>query len=114
MTKWISASALLIALSIGTGITYSAATTAPATVPTVHPSLTSERCDGDGGRAVYQRTQNAAKWATAVFGGLSILASLAVLAVTYAYGKDRRSLRDRIVVGLFLANIAFSIGKNPM
>ena len=107
----ISAAALLIALSIGTGITYSAATTASATV---HPSPTSERCDGDGGRAVFERTQIRAKWTTAVFGWLSILASLAVLAVTYAYGKDRRSLRDRIVVGLFLANIAFSIGKNPM
>ena len=50
-------------------------------------------------------------YATAVFGVLSVVGSLAVLAVGYGYNKDRRSYRDRILAGMFLANLLFSLGN---
>ena len=50
-------------------------------------------------------------YATGAFGVLSVLGSLCVLAVVYGYNKDRRSHRDRILVGMFLGNLVFSIGN---
>jgi len=66
------------------------------------------------GVAEYWRSYNGVIYATVVFGWLSILACLAVLAVSYAHGKGRRSLRARIIAGLFVSNLVFSIGiANP-
>lgn len=78
---------------------------------TQHPSLC-ERCDGDGAKAVFHRAQNGGILAQCVFGWLSIVACLAVLAVSYAHGKDRRSLRARIITGLIVANLVFSVGMS--
>ena len=57
------------------------------------------------------RLNNRWVYATAVFGALSVVGSLAVLAVGYGYNKDRRSHRDRILAGMFLANLLFSLGN---
>ena len=65
------------------------------------------------GEAEYWRTYNDAFYARSVFGGLSIVACLTVLCVSYAHGKDRRSLRDRIITGLFVSNLVFSIANAP-
>ena len=53
---------------------------------------------------------NGVAYTKAIFGSLSTLACLTVLAVSYAHGKDRRSLRARIVAGLFVSNLTFSVG----
>ena len=50
-------------------------------------------------------------WATVFFGWVSIFAVLAVLLVIYGYNKDRRSHRDRILVGMFVGNLLFSIAN---
>ena len=50
-------------------------------------------------------------YATVVIRVLSVVGSLAVLAVGYGYNKDRRSHRDRILAGMFLANLLFSLGN---
>ena len=44
-----------------------------------------------------------------VIGTVSILGCLAVLAVIYGYNRDRRSLRDRILLGMFGSNLIFSL-----
>ena len=67
-------------------------------------------CGGDDAYNVHVRSQNRAIWAQCTFAWLSIVACTAVLVVSYAHGKDRRSLRARIVFGLFLANLLFSTG----
>ena len=97
---------LIVSIPYATG----AETTALHTQYTTHQSSQTERCDGSGDAAVARETSNKLLWVQNVFGWLSILACLAVLSVGYAHGKDRHSLRARIIVGLFLANIAFSIG----
>ena len=67
------------------------------------------RCD-DKATAEYYRTFNAVTYTRSVFAGVSIITSMAVLSVGYAYGKDRRSLRGRIIAGLFVSNLVFAIG----
>ena len=54
---------------------------------------------------------NRVVWATVFFGWVSIFAVLAVLLVIYGYNKDRRSHRDRILVGMFVGNLLFSIAN---
>ena len=80
---------------------------APSPAPTAADP--NGRCD-DEAVAEYWRTFNAVLYTQSVFGGLSIIASMAVLSVGYAYGKDRRSLRGRIIAGLFVSNLVFAIG----
>ena len=80
------------------------------TTHTTRPSTRHGRCDGGGAYAEAHETQNRLVWVRCVFAWLSVLVCLAVLSVGYAHGKDRRSLRNRIVVGLFLANAFFSLG----
>jgi hypothetical protein len=46
--------------------------------------------------------------ATALIGGASALACLAVAITIVAHGHDRVSMRDRIVIGLMLANAVYS------
>jgi len=41
---------------------------------------------------------------TSVVGGVSTFVCLAVIATIFAHGVDQESLRDRIIVGLMLAN----------
>lgn len=46
--------------------------------------------------------------ATATVGGASVLVCLAVIITMFAHGRDRRSMRDRIVIGLMLMNAVYS------
>jgi hypothetical protein len=46
--------------------------------------------------------------ATAIVGGASAVACLAVAATIVAHERDRVSMRDRIVVGLMMANAVYS------
>jgi hypothetical protein len=46
--------------------------------------------------------------ATSVVGGVSVVACLVVVIVLVAHGRDRVSMRDRIVIGLMLSNAAYS------
>ena len=48
-----------------------------------------------------------------VFAVIAVLASLAVIAVIYGHNKDRRDLRHRILLHLFLSNLLFSVGNAP-
>lgn len=48
---------------------------------------------------------------TSVFGSLSIIGTLGVIAVILAYRKDRRSLRERILLGVFFGNFIYSIAN---
>jgi hypothetical protein len=45
---------------------------------------------------------------TAVVGGVSVLGSLDVVAVIFGYNKDLTSSRDRVLIGLMIANIIYS------
>jgi serine/threonine protein kinase len=51
---------------------------------------------------------NAVAFATAGVGGVSAAACIAVSATIVAHGRDRVSMRDRIIVGLMLANAVYS------
>jgi hypothetical protein len=53
-------------------------------------------------------TINAVVIATAAVGGTSAAACIAVVATIVAHGRDRVSMRDRIVVGLMMANAVYS------
>ena len=46
-----------------------------------------------------------------VFAALAMVSSLAALAVIFGYNKDRRDLRHRILLNLFLSNLVFSAGN---
>lgn len=53
--------------------------------------------------------------ATITFGAISILSCISVILVIFAYKKDQRLLRERIIVGLMCANILYSAGNTaPM
>jgi hypothetical protein len=47
-------------------------------------------------------------FAITVVGYVSVVACLLVILIIVAYGNDRRSMRDRIVIGLMIANAIFS------
>ena len=47
--------------------------------------------------------------ATQWFGGVSLAGCLCVFAVIFAYRKDQRSLRERILVGVFAGNTIYSL-----
>ena len=51
---------------------------------------------------------NGVALATAVVGGASAFVCLACVATIFAHGRDLVSMRDRIIVGLLLANTVFS------
>jgi len=53
-------------------------------------------------------TINSVVYATAMVGGASAVACIAIAATIVAHGRDRDSMRDRIVVGLMLANAVYS------
>jgi hypothetical protein len=53
-------------------------------------------------------TINSVVFATATVGGASAAACLSVAATIVAHGRDRVSMRDRVVVGLMLANAVYS------
>ena len=53
-------------------------------------------------------TINAVVFATSMVGGVSAVACLAVAATIVAHRRDRVSMRDRIVVGLMMANAVYS------
>eukprot|EP00041_Stephanoeca_diplocostata_P022690 m.543638 g.543638 ORF g.543638 m.543638 type:complete len:398 (-) comp22130_c0_seq9:3815-5008(-) len=59
----------------------------------------------------HYRVANNIQLATSVLGGMSIVACLCVVAVILGYAKDKRYLQDRIVLGLMMANIIFSVGS---
>ena len=46
--------------------------------------------------------------ATSAFGALSLLSALSVLGVIFGYYKEKKSLRERILVGVFLGNVIYS------
>lgn len=50
--------------------------------------------------------------ATVSVGVISIIVVLYVIAVILAYNRDRHSLRDRLLLGLFSANFFFSVGNS--
>eukprot|EP00040_Diaphanoeca_grandis_P039982 m.260845 g.260845 ORF g.260845 m.260845 type:complete len:525 (+) comp40763_c0_seq1:322-1896(+) len=45
------------------------------------------------------------------FGFVGMVGCLSVLLILYAFNKDKRSLSDRIVIGLFVANFLFSVAN---
>jgi hypothetical protein len=49
--------------------------------------------------------------ATSVVGGMSILPCIVVILVIIAYGKDIMYLRSRIIIGLMMSNIVYSIAN---
>ena len=49
--------------------------------------------------------------ATSVFGAISFIAALSVIAVIIGYQKDRKSLRERILLGVFYGNAIYSLGN---
>lgn len=49
--------------------------------------------------------------ATSIVGGISAAACIVVIALLLGSGAHRRSMRDRIVIGLMMANVAYSIGS---
>jgi hypothetical protein len=49
--------------------------------------------------------------ATSVVGGVSTLPCLLVIVAIVAYGKDQMYIRARIIIGLMLSNIVYSIGN---
>eukprot|EP00040_Diaphanoeca_grandis_P035955 m.227430 g.227430 ORF g.227430 m.227430 type:complete len:1154 (-) comp33520_c1_seq1:83-3544(-) len=51
---------------------------------------------------------NVIVWFTSVFGLVSIISVFLALAVSYGYRKGVHSLRERILVGMFVANIVYS------
>ena len=53
-------------------------------------------------------TNNQLVYVTSVFGSLSLLGALAIVAVIYAYRKDEESLRERILIGVFFGNAIYS------
>ena len=53
-------------------------------------------------------TINSVVFATAVVGGASAMLCLAVIVTIVAHSRDRVSMRDRIVVGLMMANAVYS------
>ena len=57
------------------------------------------------------KTNNIIVYATSCFGALSLLGSLAVLAVIHGHRKDLRSLRERILVGVFFGNALYSLAN---
>lgn len=83
---------------------------APSPAPTAAVSDI-RRCDNKA-TAEYWRTYDTVTYTRSVFAGLSIITSMAVLSVGYAYGKDRRSLQGRIIAGLFVSNLVFAIGMS--
>jgi len=71
-------------------------------------------CDDDPGARFncgYIRAQNRVAYTQTLFASLSIVASLAVPAVIYAHHRDRRDLRHRILINLFLSCVLFSAGN---
>jgi len=44
-----------------------------------------------------------------MLGALSLVSAFAVLAVIFGYRKDCRSLRERILLGVFIGNIIYSL-----
>ena len=57
------------------------------------------------------KTNNIIVYCTSCFGALSLLGSLAVLAVIHGHRKDLRSLRERILVGVFFGNALYSLAN---
>lgn len=51
---------------------------------------------------------NTIVFATSIVGGVSVAACLLVVLAIVAYGRDLVSMRDRIIVGLFLSNSVYS------
>jgi hypothetical protein len=49
--------------------------------------------------------------ATSIAGGVSILPCIVVILVILAYGKDIMYLRSRIIIGLMISNIVYSIAN---
>eukprot|EP00035_Acanthoeca_spectabilis_P006245 m.122361 g.122361 ORF g.122361 m.122361 type:complete len:1121 (+) comp13417_c0_seq1:122-3484(+) len=49
--------------------------------------------------------------ATSLVGIVSVTMCSLVLVVIFAYGRDKTSMRERILIGLFLANIAYSVAN---
>ena len=57
------------------------------------------------------RTSNILTWVGSAFGALGIVGCICVMWVIYGYGKDRRSIRDRILIGIFMSNLVYSIAN---
>eukprot|EP00040_Diaphanoeca_grandis_P013372 m.67580 g.67580 ORF g.67580 m.67580 type:complete len:417 (-) comp23837_c0_seq1:81-1331(-) len=64
---------------------------------------------GDSERCPIVPTQNTLSGFASLGGALGVVASACVLAVIFAYKKDRIYARERIVVGLTVANALYSI-----
>jgi len=63
--------------------------------------------------AVY--TSNVIAVATAVVGGVSVVACLATILVIIAWRKDSESPRFRVIIGLMIANAVYSMANTiPM
>lgn len=104
-----SASAALVAAICGAGgfVSVHATATGP------DPADTGD--DADWVCPSFVRIWNRLGHAQNVFGALSIVACGAVIAVLYGHNYTRRSLRDRILMGMFALNIMFSVGNTiPM
>eukprot|EP00037_Helgoeca_nana_P026854 m.304884 g.304884 ORF g.304884 m.304884 type:complete len:747 (-) comp27334_c0_seq2:1511-3751(-) len=54
------------------------------------------------------RIINRIVWATSAVGGVSVVACLVTIAVLVGHGRDRVSMRDRIIVGLLCCNAVYS------
>jgi len=74
-------------------------------VDLAHEYAYDARCQSCSGSVT---TINFVVFATAVVGGVSALVCLAVTTTIVAHSRDRVSMRDRIVVGLMMANAVYS------
>eukprot|EP00041_Stephanoeca_diplocostata_P012903 m.217753 g.217753 ORF g.217753 m.217753 type:complete len:477 (-) comp19137_c0_seq2:451-1881(-) len=57
------------------------------------------------------KTGNQLAIAVSFFGGLSVVACMLVVLVIFAHNKDRRSLRERIILGLMVSNLVYSVAN---
>jgi hypothetical protein len=66
-------------------------------------------CQPPCSNSVYEN--NRIVMATSIAGGVSILPCIVVILVVVAYGKDLMYIRSRIIMGLMISNIVYSIGN---
>lgn len=71
-----------------------------------HPVSADDGCTIDKNRLSSQYAI-----ATSVFGGVSMVICMGVIAVILAYKKEKSSLRERIIFGLMMVNIMYSIAN---
>lgn len=56
-------------------------------------------------------TTNTLTWIGSAFGIIGIVGCICAMWVIFGYSKDRRSIRDRILIGIFLSNLLYSIAN---